>query len=73
MSDFLGVVVEGDLLTTIVNMFEVVIVLDVLSLVVASIRRGRLGIARLWIASIWSNFPQPVQHRFVAFESLCLY
>lgn len=40
MSDFLGVVVEGDLLTTIVNMFEVVIVLDVLSLVVASIRRA---------------------------------
>lgn len=38
MSDFMNVIVEGDLLATFVNLFELVLVLDVFTMAVAVLR-----------------------------------
>lgn len=40
MIDFLGALVEGDLLATFVNLFEIIIVLDVLALIASTLRSG---------------------------------
>lgn len=38
MSDFMNVIVEGDLLATFVNLFELVLVLDIFTMAVTVLR-----------------------------------